>query len=154
MRKLSILFLFISLLLLTNCSTENTPVYTLSTNVNPSEAGSVNPSSGEYDEGTEVELTATPNEYWVFNGWQGDHSGNQNPASIVMDSDKSITAQFIKREYPLTINIEGDGSVQEQVVKQRTTDYPHGTIVKLTANPGEGWEFIEWAGDAEGNENP
>src|SRR5690625_4702208 len=150
--KLSILFLLASLLLLTNCSTENTPIYTLSTNVNPSEAGSVNPSSGEYDEGTEVELTATPNEHWVFNGWQGDHSGNQNPASIVMDSDKSITAQFIKREYPLTINVEGEGSVQEEVIQQKTTDYPHGTIVQLTANPAEGWEFIEWSGDVEGTE--
>ncbi|WP_234571956.1 InlB B-repeat-containing protein [Rhodohalobacter sp. 614A] len=154
MRKLSIPFLLASLLLLTDCSTENTPIYTLSTNVNPSEAGSVNPSSGEFDEGTEVELTVTPNEHWVFNGWQGDHSGNRNPASIVMDSDKSITAQFIKREYPLTINVEGEGSVQEEVIQQKTTDYPHGTIVQLTANPAEGWEFIEWSGNIEGNENP
>src|SRR5690625_916326 len=116
MRKLSIPFLLISLLLLTNCSTENTPIYTLSTNVNPSEAGSVNPASGEYDEGTTVEIIASPNEHWVFNGWQGDHSGNQNPASIMMDSDKNITAQFIKREYPLTMS--------------RVTSIPHpGSIV-------------------------
>ncbi len=152
MRKSSIPFLLASLLLFTNCSTESTPIYTLSTNVNPSEAGSVTPASGEYDEGTTVEIIATPNEHWVFNGWQGDHTGIQNPVSIVMDSDKSITAQFIKREYPLTINVEGEGSVQEEVIQQKTTDYPHGTIVQLTANPAEGWEFIEWSGDVDGTE--
>src|SRR5690625_270900 len=64
MRKLPILFFLLAFLLFTNCSTENTPIYTLTTNVNPSEAGSVSPSTGEYDEGTEVELTATPNEHW------------------------------------------------------------------------------------------
>jgi len=92
MRKLLIPFLLASLLLLTNCSTENTSIYTLSTNVNPSEAGSVNPSSGEYDNGTTIEIIASPKEHWVFSGWQGDHTGNQNPASILMDSNKSITA--------------------------------------------------------------
>ncbi len=154
MRKLPVLFLLLSLFLFTQCSTENTPIYSLTTNVNPSEAGSINPSSGEYDEGTEVELMASPNEHWIFNGWQGDHSGNQNPASIVMDSDKSITAQFIKRDYPLTINVEGEGHVEEEIIQQKTTDYPHGTIVQLTANPAEGWEFIEWSGHLDGSENP
>src|SRR5690625_8020061 len=71
-----------------------------------------------------------------------------------MDSDKTITAQFIKREYPLTINVVGKGSVQEEVIQQKTTDYPHGTIVKLTAIPEEGWEFIQWEGDLQGDENP
>lgn len=152
MRTLSILFLLASLFLLTNCSTENTPSYSLSTNINPSDAGSINPSSGEYDEGTTVEIMASPNENWIFTGWQGDHSGSQNPSSIMMDSDKHIIAQYIKKEYPLTINIEGEGTVQEEVIQQKTTDYPHNTIVQLTANPTEGWKFIEWNGDIEETE--
>ena len=152
MRKLSIPFLLASLLLLTSCSTESTPIYSLSTNVNPSEAGSVNPSSGEYDEGTEVELTATPNEHWVFNGWQGDHTGIENPVSIAMDQDKTITAIFEKRDYPLTINIEGEGTIDEKVIQQKTTDYPHGTLVELTANPEHGWRFVEWTGHVEKDE--
>jgi len=154
MIKLSIPFLLTSLLLVTNCSTENTPIYTLSTNVNPSEAGLVNPPSGEYDEGTEVELMATPNEHWIFNGWQGDHSGSENPATITMNSDKNITALFIEREYPLTIEIIGEGTVSEEVIQAKTEDYPFGTVVQLTANPTEGWGFVGWEGDLDGNENP
>src|SRR5690625_41626 len=154
MRKLPIVLFLLLLLLFTNCSTESTPIYTLTTNVNPSEAGSVSPSSGEYDEGTEVELTATPNEHWVFNGWQGDHSGGENPITVTMNSDKSITAFFTERDYPLTIEIIGEGTVAEEIIQAKITDYPYATIVQLTANPAGGWGFVGWEGDLEGNENP
>src|SRR5690625_2301028 len=154
MRKLPIVLFLLLLLLFTNCSTESTPIYTLTTNVNPSEAGSVSPSSGEYDEGTEVELTATPNEHLVFNGWQGDHSGSENPITVTMNSDKSITAFFTERDYPLTIEIIGEGTVAEEIIQAKITDYPYATIVQLTANPAGGWGFVGWEGDLEGNENP
>src|SRR5690625_3112492 len=154
MRKLPILFFLLPLFLLTYCSTDNTPIYTLITNVNPSEAGSVNPSSGDYNEGTEVELMATPTEHWVFNGWQGDHSGSENPVTITMNSDKNITALFIEREYQLTIEIIGKGIVSEEVIQAKTEDYPFGTVVQLTANPAEGWVFVGWEDGLDGNKNP
>uniref|UniRef100_UPI000A424A40 BspA family leucine-rich repeat surface protein n=1 Tax=Rhodohalobacter halophilus TaxID=1812810 RepID=UPI000A424A40 len=34
------------------------------------------------------------------------------------------------------------------------TEYEYGTVVELTANPAEGWTFIEWQGDLDGRENP
>ena len=44
-----------------------------------------------------------------------------------------------RRKYPLTINIEGEGEVLEEIVNAgRTTDYDSGTTVKLTAVPAEG----------------
>lgn len=147
-------YLLLSVILLTSCTTESTSVYKLTTSSNPSEGGAVSPASGEFDEGDQVNLTATPNENWVFQQWQGGLSGSQNPASVTMDSDKTITALFTKREYPLTINIEGEGTVDEQVIQQKSTDYPHGTVVELTANPADGWEFVEWQGDLNGEENP
>jgi uncharacterized repeat protein (TIGR02543 family) len=150
----TLLGLAIASLLLLSCSTENTPVYTLSTSANPSEAGSVTPAQGEYDEGEEIQLTATPNENWVFNGWLGDQTGSDNPVTISMDSDKSITASFNKRKYPLTINIEGEGTVDETVILQKTTNYDHGTTIELTATPTTAWEFVEWQGDLSGNLNP
>ncbi len=137
-----------------SCSTESTPVYQLTTSAEPSEAGTVTPATAEVEEGDSIEVSASANEHWVFDRWSGDHTGTENPASIVMDTDKSVTALFEKQEYPLTIEIEGEGSVSQQVIQSRTTDYPHGTLVELTAEPDDGWEFIEWGGDASGDENP
>lgn len=76
------------------CITENNPVHQLSTSSNPAEGGSITPVAGEYDEGSELEIKATPNGNWMFVEWQGDHSGNQNPDTVTIDSDKSITALF------------------------------------------------------------
>ena len=92
-----------------SCSAENTPVYSLTTNVTPAESGSVSPARGEFDEGEQVKITVSANEHWVFTGWGGDYSGKENPVTIVMDNDKSVTALFEKKEYCtssfLSINI-------------------------------------------------
>ena len=148
------LIFIISLFIIISCSTESTPVYQLNTSADPLKAGSVTPSEGEYEEGEQVEITASPNEHWVFDRWQGDHTGNANPAMISMDSDKEISAVFTKREYPLTITTEGEGSVTERVLQEKTNDYPHGTVVELTAEPAEGWNFSHWVGSENSEENP
>jgi hypothetical protein len=145
--------LLLSLLIVSSCSTESTPVYQLSISVSPTEAGSVNPSAGEYDAGEVVEVTALPNEHWVFSSWSGDQSGNTNPVTITMSSDREISAIFVVRDYPLTIEIVGEGGVMERVIQVKTTDYQYGTKVELTANPAEGWIFKEWQGDLDGSEN-
>ncbi len=149
-----LLFILPSLLLFTSCSTESTPVYQLTTTAEPSEAGTVSPSSAEAEEGESLQITASANEGWVFDRWGGDHSGTSNPANVTMNSDKSVTALFQVREHPLTINIEGGGSVQEEILQQKTTDYEHGTVVELTAVSDDGWIFSHWSGDADGEENP
>ena len=42
-------------------------------------------------------LTALPDgSEGVFTGWSGDLSGLDNPASIIMDADKTVTATFIE----------------------------------------------------------
>ncbi|MBN1343159.1 MAG: hypothetical protein JXQ73_10790 [Phycisphaerae bacterium] len=56
--------------------------------------GKVEPKGGTYDEGTELILTATPAEGWRFVEWQGDMPGPANPARLVMNADKRITAVF------------------------------------------------------------
>jgi uncharacterized repeat protein (TIGR02543 family) len=66
--------------------------YTLATNVVGS--GSVNPSSGTYNAGTMVTLTATPAAGYQFSGWSGDLPGSANPATLTMDSHKNVTATF------------------------------------------------------------
>lgn len=80
--------------------------YELSTNVSPTEAGSLNPSDGTFDEGEEVELLAEPDEGYLFVGWDGDLDGDENPATISMDSDLSVTALF-ERSNPFFLHENG-----------------------------------------------
>jgi len=47
-----------------------------------------------FKNGTQVHLEAIPDNGYRFNNWSGDLSGTTNPTSIVMDCDKSITANF------------------------------------------------------------
>ena len=155
--KKSTIVLSISLLIAVltfSCSTDSTPVYQLTTSAEPPEAGTITQSASEADEGESITITANANEHWVFDQWSGDYSGNENPASILMDIDKSVTALFVKQDYPLTIEIEGEGSVSQQVIQPKTTEYPHGTLVELTAEPDDGWRFVEWSGHVDGDENP
>ncbi|MGC9384428.1 MAG: InlB B-repeat-containing protein, partial [Kosmotogaceae bacterium] len=58
--------------------------------------GDVNlaPAEGPYVKGTTVTLTAVPEEGWEFVEWSGDLSGSDNPESLVMDEEKSVTAHF------------------------------------------------------------
>lgn len=52
------------------------------------------PDLSEYESGTVVSLTATPNEGFIFNNWSGDISGSENPVNITMDNNKTVTAIF------------------------------------------------------------
>lgn len=154
------LFFIISLILF-SCSPEKSEPepsvsYILAISVNPNEGGSVSPQSGtSYSEGTAVSLIATPSAEYLFDRWSGlNLNSTENPYSLTMDSNKSITAFFEKKQYPLTVNVVGQGAVSEVIVQQGRTDYNSGTIVRLTANPADGWIFLEWSGDLTGNENP
>ena len=82
-----------------------------STSVNPSGAGSISPSSGKYEEGTRVTLTATPSSTYehgdwrdslgltrtkhpLFDHWSGAASSSSPTITIIMDSNKEIIAHF------------------------------------------------------------
>ncbi len=131
--------------------------YTLDVFVNEEDGGSVNidPQEEEYVSGTEVVLTAVAEEGWYFSEWQGDLSGSENPAELVMDSDKEVTAIFERLDYELTIDTEGEGEVEIiEVIEPQSGEYPYETVVKLEAVAEEGWYFSEWQGDLSGSENP
>ena len=150
MKKLA---LFLSFLFVISCS-KDPIIYTLTTSANPADGGTVSPSNQQYDEGKTATITATPSAEYLFQSWSG-ATGSTNSTSVVMNSDKSVTANFVKKQYPLTIEIEGEGTVAEKVIKAGVaTDYNSGTIVELTAEPTSNWEFVEWTGDVTGTENP
>ncbi len=110
--------------------------------------------SKQYEHGTAVELVATPAEGYRFAEWKGDVTGTDNPAEITVEGEKEVTAVFEKKNYPLTVNIDGDGAVWEDVIQTKTTDYEYGAVVELTASPADGWYFAEWEGELSGDRNP
>ena len=111
--------------------------------------------NSDYESGTIVRLTAIPSLGYYFTGWSNDVSGDTNPVEININRAKTITAKFEKKSYNLEIKVEGEGTVEEEIIETgKSTDYLFGTKVKLTPKPSEGWDFIKWKGDHNGDENP
>lgn len=52
------------------------------------------------------------------------------------------------------MDVEGEGTVTETVVQQKTTDYAEGTVEELEAIPAESWVFVRWEGALSGSDNP
>ena len=150
MKKLLYYFL---VLFLVSCS-KDPILYTLTTSVNPLEGGTLTPTTTQFEEGETVVLNATPSTEYTFFAWSG-VSGSSASTSIVMDSDKAVTAVFTKKRYALNISIEGEGEVNEKIIKAGvSTDYNSGTIIELSASPAIEWIFVEWKGDFSEVENP
>lgn len=113
--------------------------------------GSVSSVGGSYEVGATISVTATPEAEYVFDGWS--NGSNENPLQISITSNQSIQANFIKRKYALNITVEGEGTVTEEIVSTGK-DYDSGMVVRLTAVPIDGWEFIGWSGAINSVENP
>ena len=120
--------------------------YSLITRVIPSEGGIVNPSSGTYKENAELSVTATHDSTYVFSGWSGSVTSNDNPLSLTMDSDKNLTATFVKNLRLLVLNISGEGLVEKRVDGNLVNDslFVVGQTIKLTAVPEKDWVFDKW----------
>ena len=102
----------------------------------------------DYTEMTEVKLTTIADEHWYLVNWTGDYEGTEEEITITMDEDKEITAWF-EEEYTLTVNIEGEGEVDREPDQAY---YEPGTDVTLTAYPDDDYEFDEWTGDYQGED--
>src|SRR5690625_190934 len=151
-----LLLITMVLLVMQGCgTTDSDSGFTLNVSVSPEEAGVVTPRRGAFDKGSGVELNVEPADGWIFLGWEGEHRGDDDPVTLLMDSDKDVTALFTRRQYDLSLEIQGEGRVREEVVEPAAkAEYDHGTTVQLTAEAADGWEFAGWEGDLEGSENP
>ncbi len=121
----------------------------------PLNGGSVSPPTNAFEKGTIVSMVATPAGEYIFKQWSGSLSGTNNPTPITMDADKQVTGVFEKRQYPLSLTIEGSGTVKEEVIAiAPQSQYPSGTTVRLTAQPADKFEFGGWSGDLTSTANP
>ncbi len=80
--------------------------YNLSVTVEPGGGGSVNPSSGTYETGESVTLTAAPAEGYEFDHWGGAASGTSASVDIKMNLHKSVVAYFKEAVVYQTITYE------------------------------------------------
>jgi surface protein len=96
--------ILLSVILLLSCGTENKPTYKLTTNVSPSEGGTITPSTGVFSKDEVVELTGVPTDGWRFVRWEGDWSGETNPSSIVMNKNYNVVGIFTENPVYLSEN--------------------------------------------------
>ncbi len=76
---------------------------------------------------TSAALTATPSPGYLFTGWTGDATGTENPLSVLMDANKTISATFS----PDTNDTDDDGFTNyEEIVI-------HGTNPALPDTDGD-----------------
>ena len=125
---------------------------TYSLTLEAGEGGTTSPKPGthSYEAETKVTIEAVPDDGYRFSHWSGDVSGTDNPMKITMDSDKSVTANFI-RQYTLTITSEPGGTTDPT---PGTYTYDSGIEVTITATPENGYRFGGWSGDISSAENP
>ena len=151
MLKKLLIYLF-SFLILITCQKDafeeqkeaEAPTVFFSIEASASEGGSVDTTGGSLESGSTLTITATPNSEYIFTGWTGT-SSTDNPLTVTANSNLTITANFEKRKYPLTINKVGEGTVTEEIVNTgKSTDYDIGTVVKLTAVPSDGFALMRW----------
>ena len=121
------------------------------------EAVTALPWTRQYLCGTEVLLETEACDCWEFDGWVGDWSSAQSSASLTVLDDVTISANFSRLQYGLTVTNDGSGSVEVDGVPHAlpwSGTVACGTTVALTAVSSDCSEFAGWSGAAEGMTNP
>ncbi len=102
----------------------------------------------EYSAGTAVTLTAAMAAGYEFAGWTGDVIDAQSvTTTVIMDSDKSITANFITAVVNRTLTVSSGTGGAVTIPGEGSFAYQDGAVVNLTAVPASGYQFTSWSGD-------
>ena len=72
--------------------------YSLTVNLVGGGSVTLNPSGGLYTGGTVVTLDPQNPDGWSFSGWSGDLDGADDPATLVMNENKIVTAVFTENQ--------------------------------------------------------
>jgi photosystem II stability/assembly factor-like uncharacterized protein len=102
--------------------------YTLTTSATNGSV-SLDPPGGSYPMSSQVSLTATPNDGYVFSNWTGDTNSTENPITITMDDDKNIEAVFSEIQ-SVTLQAEDANTINNGVVETSVSGYNGTGYVK------------------------
>lgn len=136
---------------------ENIAKYTLATKANPETGGSVSvyPKADEYEDGSEVTLTATPNFGYHFVNWT-DAAGSEVSAEAkfkyTVNANAELTANFVAvNTYELVYNVTGGANLYmvqptpAPTVVDGKNMYEEGTKVTLKASSNPIMTFTNWS---------
>lgn len=142
---------------LLNGSMSNVSKHTLAVKTSPEEGGTINvyPASNEYEQGTELTLTATKNFGYQFVNWT-DASGTEISAEpkfkYTLEADAELTANFVKvNTYAVNVTVErpaNDYMVQwnpAPTVIDGKNMYEEGTTLTLTTSNNKILTFTGWS---------
>jgi uncharacterized repeat protein (TIGR02543 family) len=121
--------------------------FDVSTMTSPRGLGEVK-GAGRYTFGQKVTVSAPAVTGYTFTDWSGALSGSKNPDTLVVDGDKSATANYTINRHRLTTEAIGSGSVTEG------GEFPYGTVLIITATPAPKNRFTGWSGSASGATSP
>lgn len=101
--------------------------------------------------GTSVTLSPSAGTYSYFSGFGGSCSGNS--CTVVINSDKKVSASFTILSYALAVAKSGTGvgevASSDNIINcgtSCTSKYNHGSSITLTANPDAISTFTGWGG--------
>ncbi|MBN2164894.1 MAG: Ig-like domain-containing protein [Marinilabiliaceae bacterium] len=134
----------------------NIPTYTITTSVSPENSGTIvsSPVGNEFDEGTEIILTANRNFGYNFSHWANELNeivSTENPDTFTLMANTTLKAVFsVLNTYSLEINVDG-GAADYMVTPlpagtfvEGVRMYEEGTNVTLTAGNNPILNFTNW----------
>lgn len=80
---------------------------------NPDNAGEIvaAPEKIWYEKNETITVTAMPGLDYDFKNWSGDLAGSANPAELIVNAPKQITANFQQKPNPVTIRVNAGGQM-------------------------------------------
>jgi hypothetical protein len=150
--------------LLAGCSSSNPsgpagkPGYTLTVEVVDALGGvTVSPEKQFYSVQDTVTLTVVAKGSYVFRGWSGDITDTARTVRVVMNGDKTVSADFQRRingPKLLAISVQAANGTVDFGLSQVVVDSAagmlvcdSGALVMLLAKPDSGFQFVQWSGD-------
>jgi len=132
--------------------------YTVSLTIGPGCTGTLT-GRGTYNFGDSVTVVANPKVYTEFVNWTDDDDGDaviseeESYTFTMPANDVNYTANFVMIDYEVNLSVEpaNSGTVEAKVDGVPTSTYNFGDFVDIEATPAEGWEFVNWTDDDDGD---
>jgi uncharacterized repeat protein (TIGR02543 family) len=129
-------------------------LYTLAVDASPAGEGSVS-AGGTFLQGSQTNVTATPDSGFEFIGWTGDATGTANPLTVIVNTNMSITANFASNGSTVNFTVITNNQSWGRVTPDLNgKDLTSGHKYTLTATAASGYVFSNWTGTITTNKDP